>query len=646
LPPFRAAPEAEVREMFGSVTRSATASVRRAGLLGAVALLLAQAAAAQAPIEYRLSFPAPAHHWAEIQVTFTGLADAPLHARMSRSSPGRYAVHEFAKNVYDVHAFDGAGRELTASRPDPAAWDVQGHDGTVRLTYKIYGNTVDGTYLAIDTTHAHINMPATLMWGRGLEDRPVRLQIVPPPALGWTAATQLFPTSDPWTFTAPNLQYLMDSPIELSAQAIRTFTVRNPEGRELTIRAAVHSDATAADVDAYAAAVETIVREEGAIYGEFPEYETGRYTFLADYVPWGGGDGMEHRNSTVVSSATSLRAGPARVLPTVAHEFFHGWNVERIRPASLEPFDFTRANISGELWLAEGFTQYYGGLVMQRTGLASLDATVRTIGNTVDAVLNDPGRRLNSAVDMSRLAPFSDAATSIDRTNLSNTFISYYTYGSAVALALDLSLRERSNGRISLDDYMRALWRKYGRPGGPQPGLVANPYTLRDARATLAEVAGDAAFADAFFDRYVEGRDVADYARLLQQAGLVLRKRNPDAAWLGPVTLDPSGRVSSLVQPGTPAIDAGFDQDDVITAVDGKRPAGASTLESIVRTHKPGDRVTIAFTHPDGTPGSGVVTLAEDPSVEAVTLESTGGVPTAAQQAFRAAWLGSKRAQP
>jgi predicted metalloprotease with PDZ domain len=276
----------------------------------------------------------------------------------------------------------------------------------------------------------------------------------------------------------------------------------------------------------------------------------------------------------------------------------------------------------------------------------SLDATVRTIGNTVDAVLNDPGRRLNSAVDMSRLAPFSDAATSIDRTNLSNTFISYYTYGSAVALALDLSLRERSNGRISLDDYMRALWRKYGRPGGPQPGLVANPYTLRDARATLAEVAGDAAFADAFFDRYVEGRDVADYARLLQQAGLVLRKRNPDAAWLGPVTLDPSGRVSSLVQPGTPAIDAGFDQDDVITAVDGKRPAGASTLESIVRTHKPGDRVTIAFTHPDGTPGSGVVTLAEDPSVEAVTLESTGGVPTAAQQAFRAAWLGSKRAQP
>jgi predicted metalloprotease with PDZ domain len=605
-------------------------------------VLLAHPAAAQGSIEYRVSFPAPAHHWAQIQVTFSGLPDAPLHARMSRSSPGRYAVHEFAKNVYDVHAVSGAGRELVFSRPDPSAWDVAGHDGTVRITYKIYGNTVDGTYLAIDTTHAHINIPATFMWARGLEDRAVRVQILPPSGLDWTPATQLFPTSDPWTFTAPNMQYLMDSPIELSAQAIRTFSVHNPDGRELTIRAAVHHDATDTDVDAYFATVEKIVREEGAIYGEFPEYETGRYTFLADYVPWGGGDGMEHRNSTVVSSATSLRAGPARVLPTVAHEFFHGWNVERIRPASLEPFDFTRANISGELWLAEGFTQYYGALVMQRAGLAQLDATARTMGSTINAVLTDPGRLLNSAVDMSRLAPFSDAATSIDRTNLSNTFISYYTYGSAIALALDLSLRQRSGGRISLDDYMRAMWRKYGKPAGPQPGLVANPYTLRDARATLAEVAADATFADVFFDKYIEGREVPDYAHLLAQAAIVLRKRNPGAAWLGQVTIDAAGRVTSLVQPNTPAMNAGFDQDDVITSVEGKRISGTATLESLVRAHKPGDRLTMGFTHPDGTQASGVATLEEDPSVEAVTLESTGGTPTDAQKAFRAAWLGSK----
>ena len=131
------------------------------------------------------------------------------------------------------------------------------------------------------------------------------------------------------------------------------------------------------------------------------------------------------------------------------------------------------------------------------------------------------------------MAPFTDAARAVDKTNFSTTFISYYTYGAAVALALDLSLRDRSNGKLSLDDYMQAMWRVHGKPGGSQPGLVAKPYTLADARARLAEVSGDRAFADEFFDKYVEGRDVADYARLLLRAGYVLRKRNPGAAWLG-----------------------------------------------------------------------------------------------------------------
>ena len=123
---------------------------------------------------------------------------------------------------------------------------------------------------------------------------------------------------------------------------------------------------------------------------------------------------------------------------------------------------------------------------------------------------------------MSQMAPFTDAARAVDKTNFSTTFISYYTYGSAVALALDLSLRDRSNGKISLDDYMRAMWRVHGKPGGPQPGLVAKPYTLADARARLAEVSGDRAFADEFFDKYIEGREVADYARLLLRAGYVV----------------------------------------------------------------------------------------------------------------------------
>ncbi|MEO7270646.1 MAG: M61 family peptidase, partial [Vicinamibacterales bacterium] len=200
------------------------ALVRRVLAL-ALALAPAVAARAQEPVHYTVSFPSPAHHWAQIEVTFAGVPPAPLEARMSRASPGRYAVHEFAKNVYDLHAFNGQGLELTPTRPDPAGWDIAGHDGTVRVTYKIYGDLVDGTYLSIDTTHAHLNLPATLLWARGLADRPVRVTFDTPAALRWTVATQLFPTSDAATFTAPNLQYLMDSPTELSAQSMRSFTV-------------------------------------------------------------------------------------------------------------------------------------------------------------------------------------------------------------------------------------------------------------------------------------------------------------------------------------------------------------------------------------------------------------------------------------
>ena len=434
------------------------------GIAALVVLSLSVAAQTpeKAPVTYRVSFPAPEHRFAQVEVTFPLLPSTPLEARMSRSSPGRYALHEFAKNVYDVHAFNSKGQELAVTRPNPYQWDVAGHDGTVRVTYKVYGDHVDGTYLGIDTTHAHMNLPATLMWARHLEDRPAVVTFVPPDGSNWKPATQLFPGATPWTFTAPNLQYLFDSPTELSAYTLRQFTVHNPDGQAFTIRAAVHSDASVEEIDRYASGVEKIVNEAMAVYREFPQYEPGTYTFLADYLPYDSGDGMEHRNSTVVTGRSLSSA-----LSTVSHEFFHCWNVERIRPQGLEPFNFEEANMTDSLWLAEGFTQYYGSLIMARAGLLDVPQAVGQLGRLAAEVVNQPGRQLRSAVDMSRMAPFVDAARAVDRTNFSTTFISYYTYGGAIALALDLTLRDRSNGQITLDDFMRAMWRHVRRAGRP-----------------------------------------------------------------------------------------------------------------------------------------------------------------------------------
>ena len=607
-------------------------------LVGIAILWMSLSIEAASPISYRFSFPEPQHRWMQVEASFTDLGSAPLELRMSRSSPGRYSLHDFAKNVYDVHAFAAGGRELPTERPDPYGWRNDGHGGSVTVKYKVYGDRVDGTYLAVDETHAHINMPAAIMWARGLDDRPSAITFVQPAGAQWRVATQLKAGTSPLEFTAPNLQYLMDSPSEFGPVVIRQFTV-GPR----TFRFSLHHTGSDAELDAFVKDVEKIVRQEGAIFGEYPEYEPGTYTFLADYLPWANGDGMEHRNSTVITAGASIANARGDLLDTVAHEFFHGWNVERIRPKGLEPFDFDRANISGELWLAEGFTQYYGPLALQRAKLEDIASTAQTFGQLLESVAENPGRLVRSAEEMSRMAAFTDGGRTVDRTNWSNTVISYYPFGGAIALALDLTLRDRSDSRVSLDDFMRAMWRSYGKPGGAREGYVDRPYTIADAEATLAEVSGDKAFAREFFARYIQGHDIADYPRLLSRAGFTVRKRNAGRAWLGDLRLDTSGgaRVAGLVAPTWPIYDSGLDQDDELQQIDGHRINNDGDVAAALLRRKPGDTIHIAFVDRTGSARTARVTLAEDPHMEVVPAER-GGTLTAAQKTFRDHWLGAK----
>ena len=588
------------------------------------------------PIRYRFSFPQPQHRWMQVEATFPDLASGTLELRMSRSSPGRYSLHDFAKNVYDVGAVGADGREIQPTRPDPYGWNVAGHGGSVTVRYKVYGDRVDGTYLAVDETHAHINMPAAIMWAHGLDDRPATLTFEEPAGMRWQVATQLHASSSPLEFTAPNLQYLMDSPAEFGPVSVRQFTAG---GR--TFRFSLHHTGIDAELDGYVKDVEKIVRQEGAIFGEYPQYEPGYYTFLADYLPWASGDGMEHRNSTVMTSSGSIGTSRMGLLDTVAHEFFHCWNVERIRPSGLEPFDFDRANPSDSLWLAEGFTQYYGPLAMQRAQLVDVAATAAIAGGLVDTVVNDPGRGVRSAVEMSRMAPFIDGGRTVDRTNWANTVISYYPFGGAIALALDLSLRDRSDGRVSLDDFMRAMWQKFGRPGGAREGYVDRPYSLADAEETLAGVSGDRAFAREFFAKYIEGRDVADYERLLGRAGVTLRRRNAGRGWLGDVKYETrnGARVASIVSPSWPVYATGLEQDDEVTEIDGRPIRSENDAAAALQRQRPGDRVQIVFVDRTRLTRRATVTLAEDPHLEAVPIEAAGGTMTSAQRAFRDRWL-------
>lgn len=604
----------------------------------AVFLCFSAVTHAQAPVTYHVSFPEAQHHRMQVEVTFPDVPAGALEIVMSRTSPGRYAVHEFVRNVYDVQIDDGAGSPLDAERPNPSQWSVGGHRGTVRVRYKVFGDHLNATYLAIDSTHAHLNIPASLMWARGFEDRPARVTFDAPAQ--WKIATQLHATSDPRTFTAGSLHYLIDSPVELSAFALRTFNV------EREFRAAIHHDGSEADADRFAAGLETIVREQRAVFGELPAFEAP-YTFIADYLPWANFDAMEHRNSTVLTEAVRLRMPDEQrgALANAAHEFFHSWNVERIRPQSLEPFRLDAPNSSGELWFAEGFTNYYATLTMRRAGLFDMDEFAGRTAQALDLVIRSPARKYRNPEEVSRFAQFVDAVVWTDPTNVDNHYVSYYDWGHVIALGLDLSLRIRTNHKVTLDDYMRRLWHEFGKVASPIEGAVARGYTAQDLRRALADVSGDRAFADDFFARFVHGRDVVDYAPLLARAGLVLRKAHPGQPWLGPVQFHFEGgspRIAAPTIEDTPAYAAGLDRGDQLLSFDGLAVKGSSGLDEALQRQRPGDRVRLTIRR-RGVTQELSLTVGEDPRLELVPVERTGRQPSPAEREFREHWLGSRQ---
>ena len=621
-------------------------SIRIAGLSLAAWLVAITLTWAQAPVDYRLSFADYVRHVVDVEVVFSDVAADPLEIHMSRSSPGRYALHEFAKNVFELQISDGAGRPLTPARPNLHVWSVKDHGGTVRVRYRLFADRIDGTYAGVDATQAHLNLPATLMWAKTLETRPAKLTFVPPPDVTWTVASQLYGTDNPLVFTAPNLAYLLDSPVQFGPQMLRTFQVgvsAAAPAPQTTIRVALRHDGTEAEADRFAAGVEKVVREARAVYGDLPAFEPGHYTFLATYAQGANGDGMEHRNSTVLTAPAALAQAERQLLGTVAHEFFHAWNVERIRPRSLEPFNFDDANVSSELWVAEGFTQYYGALLMARAGLTTPDDALRSVGGLINAVNASAGRRVRFAPEMSRLAPFVDAACSVDPTNWGNTYLSYYTFGAAIALGLDLELRDRTDGRIALDDYMKALWTKYGKTPSA-PGTVATPYTAADLQTTLAEVSGSGSFAREFFERYVDGPELVEYGMLLKRMGLIWKPLYPGRAWMGelPMTSGTDGaRITNAAPMGTPAYDAGFGEGDVIVSIGGKDVRSAADVTAIVEAAKPGDRLDATYLR-QGKPHQATIALRGHPTRTLVTRESAGETPTPEELKMRDAWLGSR----
>jgi predicted metalloprotease with PDZ domain len=583
-------------------------------------------------LSYNISFPNAAHHEAHVALEVSDFSQKELVARMSRSSPGRYATHEYGKNVYDVKAFDKSGKALEVIRLDGDVYKVAGLTGFVKIEYTLYANHADGTYAGIDATSMQLNAPATYLWIKGLEKAPIDLKFQIPARKNWQIATQLKPSSDKTKFSAPDLQYLMDSPVKIGELKVKEWTLKNPDNKSYQFELALEAEGADVLVTEFAGKVKKITEETVPVFGELPAFDYGKYIFIASVNPYVKGDGMEHRNSTVINRPSQFD-GADNLLGVYAHEFFHAWNVERLRPKSLEPFNYEKSNMSHELWFAEGFTQYYGGLIMKRADFITLPSFLSTTSSLINTKENTAGAKRVSPAQASNQAIFVDAGVAVDKTNYANIYTSYYPYGASIALALDLELRARG---LSLDTYMKALWQQYGKP--------EKPYVIADLEKVLAQVSKDQGFAASFFKKYVNGTESFDYAPLLKKAGFELVKEFPGQAWWADTPLentDAGLRIISGTRFDTPLYQSGLDVDDLIISVDGKKTVNKTDLDKILAEHKPEDQISIEFSH-RGIVQTAVLTLKENPRLIVKTNEELGLPVTEEMKKFRASWLDSK----
>ncbi|WP_062061902.1 M61 family metallopeptidase [Aquimarina longa] len=595
-----------------------------------IAILLfftVQSSISQIRNKYSISFDNAEHHEAKVTANFTNLQRGIISIHMSRTSPGRYALHEFAKNIYNIKFTDSKGKDVTVNRPNLHQWDITGHDGTINVYYTIFADRGDGTYSQFDETQAIINNPSTFMYVPTLKERPVEILYVLRDDLRWKVATQMTALGAN-SFLAPNLQFFMDSPALLSNHTIKEDKITSGNTK-YAIRLALNHTGTDEEAGAFFNQIKKVVEEQKQIFGDYPSFDNNAYTFLASFMPQVANDGMEHRNSTVITKTKSLADGGMREnISTFAHEFFHSWNVERIRPISLEPFDFNKVNISEELWFAEGFTSYYTNLTLCRAGIITQDEYFSILNKTYNEVWNSPSLQYHNPREISRKAPFVDATTSIDPNNRHNTFISYYSYGNMLGLALDLSLRSYKDD-LNLDDFMKLFWTKYGK--------TEIPYTIDNLFLTLREYAGSS-FADSFFSKYINDSQVPDFKKLFGAVALYLKSnKTPYIGAKIEFTRNGLARISEYTKQGTPAYEAGLEKEDIIISIGNKSFSDINQFYEVVRKNKPGKKVVLKYRR-HGVERSTFVKIGIDPTIE-ITKYSK---PNEKALSKRADWLDAK----
>jgi predicted metalloprotease with PDZ domain len=566
--------------------------VARFPILFAALLMMHNAtmAAAQTPPEplrYTLSFPAPQTHYVEVTAVVPSSGRPDVELMMAVWTPGSYLVREYARHVEAVTASDSDGRRLDVVKSDKNRWRVSTAGArVVTVRYRVYAREMSVRTNWVESDFAMLNGAPTFMT---LADGVSRQhEITIEPARGWgRSMTALEPRPGAaHRYVAPDFDTLVDSPIVVGNPAVHQFSVAGTPHYLVNIgEAGIFNGARAADDLA------KIVEENRTLWGGLP-YD--RYLFINVLTSVPGqipGGGLEHKNSTMlIASPWATRTRPSYLawLELASHEFFHAWNIKRLRPVELGPFNYEDEVLTRSLWIGEGITDYYAELLVHRAGLSSEGEYLDALANKIEELQTTPGRLVQS-VD---LASF-DAWIKYYRPdeNTVNAAISYYTKGAVLGFLLDATIRRATAGARSLDDVMRAAFARYSAGRG---------YTPQEFRAVAEQVAGTSL--EAFWSTGVEGTAELDYSEALQTLGLrfrpVVADRSP-RAWLGISTRNDGGRlVVTQVRRETPAQAAGLDVDDEIVAIDNFR-VRADQFNVRLDQYAPGDGVTLLIARRD-----------------------------------------------
>jgi predicted metalloprotease with PDZ domain len=537
----------------------------------------ASAQSAPEPIRYTLSFPAPQTHYVEVTASVPTGRRADVDLMMAVWTPGSYLVREYARNVEAVTASGPDGRALNVDKSKKNHWRIAtGGAPTITLKYRVYSREMSVRTNWVESDFALLNGAPTFITLADLSPRPH--EVILNPASGWKRSITALPAMDgsDHRYRAPDYDTLVDSPIVIGNPAVYDFEVDGKKHSLVNVGEAGVFDGARAAKD-----LETIVREGRRLWGFLP-YD--RYVFFNMITESGGG--LEHKNSTVLMTnrwSTRTRRAYLAWLDLASHEYFHAWNVKRLRPAELGPFDYENENITRSLWIAEGFTDYYADLQVLRAALQTRDEYLEDLSSTIELLQTTPGRLVQSA----EMASF-DAWIKYYRPdeNSNNTTISYYTKGTVIAFLLDAKIRKATDGTKSLDDVMRTAYQKFSGPKG---------YTPEEFRGVAEQVAGTSL--KAFWDTAVESTAELDYTETLDTFGLRFKPPLPPPAdrpakpWLGISTRIDNGRLLvAQVQRDSPADGAGLNVDDEILAIDDFR-VRADRLDNRLEQYQRGDKV-------------------------------------------------------